>query len=107
MAHSVGYRVRVHVQGELCPTWWSDVFADLVVAAEPGRYNGPERRGARSGGAARTADDDPGRPSVACLRRDCGHSTYRIPGADVSQAGCRPLASISEGRLMPDLDTDT
>ncbi len=35
MASSVGHRVRIHVQGELSPAWWSDVFADLVVATEP------------------------------------------------------------------------
>ncbi len=34
MSPSVGYRVRVRVQGELPPAW-SSLLADLAVAAEP------------------------------------------------------------------------
>jgi hypothetical protein len=34
MAHSVRYQIRVHVQGELDPTW-SAMFADLAVVPEP------------------------------------------------------------------------
>ena len=34
MSGSVGYRVRIRVQGELSPTWWSGVFADLEVTPE-------------------------------------------------------------------------
>lgn len=34
MVLSVGYRVRVRVQGELDPAWWSDRFAGLTVAPE-------------------------------------------------------------------------
>ncbi len=35
MAGSVGYQVRIHVQGELSGAWWSDVFAGLAMTAEP------------------------------------------------------------------------
>ncbi|HXZ99104.1 MAG TPA: hypothetical protein VEK76_02030 [Candidatus Binatia bacterium] len=35
MARSGGYQVRIRVQGELSPAWWSEVFVNLVVAAEP------------------------------------------------------------------------
>ncbi len=35
MGRTVGYRVRVRVQGKLDPAWWSGLFADLVVAAQP------------------------------------------------------------------------
>ncbi len=35
MAGSVGYRIRIHVQGELSGAWWSDVFAGLAVTAQP------------------------------------------------------------------------
>ena len=32
MAESRGYRVRVRVEGELDPAWWSDEFGSLRVA---------------------------------------------------------------------------
>jgi len=35
MARSGGYRVRIRVQGELSPAWWSEVFVDLLLTAEP------------------------------------------------------------------------
>jgi hypothetical protein len=35
MVRSVSYHVRVRVNGELDPTWWSGLFSDLVVTAEP------------------------------------------------------------------------
>ena len=35
MVRSVSYRVRVRVNGELDPAWWSGLFSDLVVTAEP------------------------------------------------------------------------
>ncbi len=34
MSHPVRYQTRVRVQGELAPAW-SNVLADLAVAAEP------------------------------------------------------------------------
>jgi hypothetical protein len=34
MGRSVRYQIRVHVQGELAPSW-SAVFGDLAVAAQP------------------------------------------------------------------------
>lgn len=35
MASSIGYQVQVRIQGELAPAWWSGVFADLAIEAEP------------------------------------------------------------------------
>jgi hypothetical protein len=35
MVRSVSYHVRVRVNGELDPAWWSGLFSDLVVTAEP------------------------------------------------------------------------
>jgi hypothetical protein len=35
MAPSDSYEVRIKVEGELDPVWWSGMFADIVVAAEP------------------------------------------------------------------------
>ena len=35
MVRSVSYHVRVRVNGELDPAWWSGMFSDLVVTAEP------------------------------------------------------------------------
>ncbi len=34
MTRTLGYRVRVRVQGELSSTFWSDLFAGLAVATE-------------------------------------------------------------------------
>jgi len=36
MAGSAGYQVRICVQGELSPAWWSGVFADLLIEVQPG-----------------------------------------------------------------------
>jgi hypothetical protein len=36
MAGSRGYRIRVRVDGELDPAWWSGGFDSLVVETEPG-----------------------------------------------------------------------
>jgi len=30
-----GYQVRIRVQGELSPAWWSGVFVDLLIAGAP------------------------------------------------------------------------
>ena len=35
MVRSVSYHVRVRVDGELDPAWWSGVFSALAVTAEP------------------------------------------------------------------------
>ena len=35
MVRSVSYHVRVRVNGELDPAWWSSLFSDLVVTSEP------------------------------------------------------------------------
>ncbi len=35
MGGSIGYQVRVRVRGQLVLGWWSGLFADLAVTAEP------------------------------------------------------------------------
>lgn len=35
MRGSVGYRIRLRVQGQLDAAWWPGLFSDLVLTVEP------------------------------------------------------------------------